>query len=199
MRPPLCTLTTPQHFPLGEMNFTRTSRFGWSQFHRRRNLQVRIGGNRTLLAFTHRQAVPFRQMGQGLFQLYLLETADSPVGRVQITYEGENGIDAGGLVRQAFSQAFEYAFNTCEMMEGETQFIPVSTARQREPPEAFYRAAGRLYVGAYLNGCPPPVKLHSLSWEPTTAGLQLGHLSTVDARLHRLLRDAAAELTPEIK
>jgi len=108
--------------------------------------------------------------------------------RLEITFEGEAGVDAGGLTREFFYLAFEAVvgrtFKDCAMFEGKRgHFIPSATA---EHLTSGYKCAGMMMVHAALNECRglpglSPVIQHYLVHADGPASIEdMVHLITLD-------------------
>jgi len=74
---------------------------------------------------------------------------------LDITFEGEAGVDAGGLTKEFFHLAFEAVvsrtYKDCPMFEGERgHFIPNAAA---EHLVNGYKYVGMMIVHAAMNGC----------------------------------------------
>lgn len=121
-----------------------------------------------------------------LFQHYMEETFDKLVGKVAIVYLGERGLDGGALTRQAFTQAFDWAFIYSGMMQGIQQFLPCNAVNAPHDPELFYRGLGALISGSYYNNIHPPYKLHPLCFD-FKRPLRVEDLKTIDPDLHMVV------------
>jgi len=74
---------------------------------------------------------------------------------LEITFEGEAGVDAGGLTKEFFHLAFEAVvsrnYKDCPMFEGQRgHFIPSAAA---EHLVNGYKFVGTMIVHAAMNGC----------------------------------------------
>jgi hypothetical protein len=86
------------------------------------------------------------------------ETADDGqlMGRLSIVFEGESGIDRGGLTREFFETLFRDVmslgtYSCCVLMEGEPGHqLPCATSRQLSH---VYKSIGKMIVHAVRNGC----------------------------------------------
>jgi len=107
---------------------------------------------------------------------------------LEITFEGEAGVDVGGLTKEFFHLAFEAAvsrtYKDCLMFEGKRgHFIPSATA---EHLVNGYKYIGMMIVHAARNGCrglpglSPAIQHYIVHGEGPATIEDMAHLITMD-------------------
>eukprot|EP00040_Diaphanoeca_grandis_P033352 m.204173 g.204173 ORF g.204173 m.204173 type:complete len:1153 (-) comp32880_c2_seq2:143-3601(-) len=122
-------------------------------------------------------------------------SADKLAGKLSVSFEGELGIDAGGLTTELYEQFFKALFTTtsgdteglfCTSSDAglEAVYLPTPPAHDNSAEievhrARLYEAVGRLLVKAIFDGISVPVRLapsvfkYFLDQEPTLADLEL--------------------------
>lgn len=108
--------------------------------------------------------------------------------RLEITFEGEEGVDVGGLTREFFHLAFEAVvcrtYKDCPMFEGKRgHFIPSATT---EHLTNGYKCVGLMLVHAALNECrglpglSPAIRHYVVHGDGPATIEDIAHLITLD-------------------